>query len=74
MIQRQAFPRLAALMVIVVAVSLLTGCAAKKAPAVFWGDPETGLIIEYRMPEKDSLKYEMTTTFLQRNFRTLLQS
>ena len=65
MIQRQAFPRLAALMVIVVAVSLLTGCAAKKAPAVLWGDPETGLILEYRMPEKGPLKYEMTTTFLQ---------
>jgi len=64
-IQKHALPRLAVFTVIVVAASLLTGCAAKKAPEAFWGDPETGLILAYRMPEKGSLKYEITSTFLQ---------
>ena len=65
MIQRQTFPKLTVLIAIIVAASLLAGCAAKKTPEVFWGDPETGLILQYRMPEKGTLKYEMTSTFIQ---------
>lgn len=39
-----------------VTICLLTGCAAKTAPV--WGDPQTGLILQYRMPEGQVLKYE----------------
>jgi hypothetical protein len=64
-IQKQTFPKLAVIIAIIAAASLLAGCAAKKAPGTSWGDPETGLILQYRMPEKGALKYEMTSTFLQ---------
>jgi len=37
-------------------VAMLAGCAAKKAPV--YGDPQTGLILKYRMPEGQVLKYE----------------
>lgn len=48
------------------AVSLLAGCASQtKAPDVWWGDPETGVILEHRMPEGEALNYEMTSDFLQ---------
>jgi hypothetical protein len=39
-----------------VSICILTGCAAKTAPV--WGDPQTGLILQYRMPEGQVLKYE----------------
>jgi hypothetical protein len=39
-----------------VSIGLLTGCAAKTAPV--WGDPQSGLILQYRMPEGQVLKYE----------------
>ena len=39
-----------------VAISMLTGCAAKEAPV--YGDPQTGVILQYRMPEGQVLKYE----------------
>jgi len=38
------------------AFRFLAGCAAKTAPV--WGDPQTGLILQYRMPEGQVLKYE----------------
>ncbi len=38
------------------AISMLAGCAAKTAPV--WGDPQKGLILQYRMPEGQVLKYE----------------
>lgn len=38
------------------ALTILPGCAVKKAGP--WGDPQTGLILAYRMPEKRSLAYE----------------
>jgi len=62
---RQATLKLLGLVVSVVAIALLAGCAAQKAPVNFWGDPETGLTLEYRMPEKKPLTYEMTSTFIQ---------
>lgn len=37
-------------------VSMLAGCAAKTVPV--WGDPQTGLILQYRMAEGQVLKYE----------------
>lgn len=38
------------------AVCMLTGCAAKTAPV--YGDPQTGVILQYRMPEGLVLKYD----------------
>jgi hypothetical protein len=63
--RRRLFLRVLAYAAIVAAAGLLAGCAARKPPAASWGDPETGLILEYRMPEKAPLKYEMTSEFMQ---------
>jgi len=41
---------------VMLAVCMLAGCAAKTAPV--WGDPQTGIILQYRMPEGQVLKYE----------------
>ena len=38
------------------AVCMLAGCAAKTAPV--YGDPQTGVILQYRMPEGQVLKYD----------------
>jgi hypothetical protein len=38
------------------AICILAGCAAKTA--LVWGDPQTGLILQYRMPQGQVLKYE----------------
>jgi len=37
-------------------ICILAGCAAKTAPV--WGDPQTGIILQYKMPEGQVLKYE----------------
>jgi hypothetical protein len=63
--QKQALFKLAALGALVVAVPLLAGCAAQKAPSIPWGDPDTGLILEYRVPKEAPLKYETNTAFTQ---------
>ena len=39
-----------------VAICMLAGCAAKEAP--IYGDPQTGVILQYRMPEGQVLKYD----------------
>lgn len=44
------------------AAVVMMGCAAKKN---WWGDPETGLILEYRMPEALTLKYNSSNEFNQ---------
>ncbi len=41
---------------IFLAVCMLTGCAAKTAPV--YGDPQTGVILQYQMPEGQVLKYD----------------
>jgi len=41
---------------IVIVIGLLAGCAAKTADP--WGDPKTGLILQYRMAENQVLKYQ----------------
>jgi len=38
------------------AICMLAGCAAKTAPV--WGDPQIGIILQYRMPEGQVLKYD----------------
>lgn len=37
-------------------LSILAGCAVRKVN--LWGDPQTGLILTYRMPGKQPLKYQ----------------
>ncbi len=39
-------------------VLLFAGCAAEKS---LWGDPENGLILQYRMPEDRALRYELSS-------------
>jgi len=41
-----------------IAVGMIAGCAAKKMP---WGDPETGLILKYRMDPGQSWQYKNET-------------
>jgi len=41
---------------LLLALFMLTGCATKTAP--FWGDPQTGLILQYQMPEGQKLTYD----------------
>ena len=41
---------------VLLALFMLTGCATKNAPV--WGDPQTGLILQYRMPEGQKLTYD----------------
>ncbi|MBN2089759.1 hypothetical protein JW964_09100, partial [candidate division KSB1 bacterium] len=47
---------------VVLLISLLTGCAAKRP---FWGDVKKGLILEYRMPQDQALKYQFTSNMTQ---------
>jgi hypothetical protein len=47
---------LLALAPVFVAIFLMAGCAAKEAPV--YGDPQTGVILRYSMPEGQVLKYE----------------
>ncbi len=39
------------------ALALIAGCAGRRAE---WGDPRTGLVMTYRMPEAGVLKYQMS--------------
>jgi hypothetical protein len=42
----------------ILATLFLVGCAANKA---FWGDPETGLILQYRFVENEPIQYKSQT-------------
>jgi hypothetical protein len=53
--------RLLLALVLVMAV-VVAGCAAKKA---LWGDPETGLILTYRMAGDQGLQYQSSSEFVQ---------
>ena len=55
---------------VVLLIALLTGCAAKRP---FWGDTKTGLILEYRMPQDQSLKYQFSSSMTQ-NLEVMGQS
>jgi hypothetical protein len=55
MFPKQDLKRRLALIPIVIVIGLLAGCAAKTADP--WGDPTTGLILQYRMTEGQVLKY-----------------
>ena len=50
--------------VVICLIAVVTvGCAAKKE---LWGDPEKGLILAYRFPENQALKYEMSSENIQK--------
>lgn len=44
---------------VIIAVLVISGCTTKQANV--WGDPDSGLILQYRMAEGDVLKYEMSS-------------
>jgi hypothetical protein len=44
---------------LVIVIGLLAGCAAKTADP--WGDPKSGLILQYRMAENQVLKYQTSS-------------
>ena len=56
--------RYSKLLSVLVAFSILAaiGCAAKKS---LWGDVKTGLILQYRLPEKETLKYRIANQINQ---------
>jgi len=47
---------------VIVVLILLTGCAARKN---FWGDPSTGLILQYRMDDGQTVKYSFSEKAIQ---------
>ena len=47
---------------LIAAACILGGCAAGTCA---WGDVETGLVLEYRMPEGKVLPYKLTSDFTQ---------
>jgi hypothetical protein len=48
--------------ILFVVLIILIGCAARQAS---WGDPETGLALEYRMTDGQILKYSSSNAFTQ---------
>lgn len=50
--------RVTAALVCLLAIGMIAGCTSKKMP---WGDPQTGLILKYRMDPGQSLKYKNET-------------
>ncbi len=56
MFRKQDFKTCLAFIPLIIVIALLAGCAAKTADP--WGDPQTGLILQYRMTENQVLKYQ----------------
>lgn len=48
---------------VILAIFYLAGCAAKTVNV--WGDPQTGLILQYQMPEGQVLKYQGTSEVIE---------
>lgn len=63
MFTKTKFKSYLSVMLIVLLIALLAGCAAKKA--FWWGDVKKGLILEYRMPQDQALKYQFTSNMIQ---------
>ena len=55
MIHKRNYRTWLAVVPVVLAITFLAGCAVKTAN--LWGDPNTGLILQYQMPEDRVLKY-----------------
>lgn len=56
MIHKRNYRTCLAVVPVVLAITFLAGCAAKTAN--LWGNPKTGLILQYQMPEDRVLKYQ----------------
>jgi len=56
MIHKDTFKTWLVFLPVIMAISILAGCAAKLP---IWGDPQTGLILQYRMAEDQVLKYQL---------------
>ena len=63
MINQQNLRRGLLPVLVVLVVAFLAGCAVKKGD--LWGDPETGLILQYRMPVDQILKYHSSEEMIQ---------
>lgn len=63
MIRRQNIKTWLVSIPVILAICILAGCAVKTANV--WGDPETGLILQYRMPENQVLKYKSSAEVTQ---------
>jgi len=57
MIHKKAFKTWLIFLPVILSICILAGCAAKLP---IWGDPQTGLILQYRMAEDQVLKYQLT--------------
>jgi len=57
MIHKDTFKTWIVFLPVIMAIFILAGCAAKLP---VWGDPQTGLILQYRMAEDQALKYQLT--------------
>lgn len=57
MIYKKSFKTWFVFLPVILAIFILAGCAAKLP---IWGDPQTGLILQYRIAEDQVLKYQLT--------------
>ena len=62
MIRKQNFQARLVLVLVIPVIAISAGCAAKRP---FWGNPETGLILQYLMPENQVLKYQTSMASTQ---------
>ena len=62
MFQKTQFKSYLFTAVALTAILLMIGCAAKKP---FWGNPKSGLILEYRISDGLAMTYQNTTNMLQ---------
>jgi len=69
-IRKQTFQAPLVFVLVILVIAILTGCAAKRP---FWGDPKTGLILQYLMPENQVLKYQTSMESTQ-NFEVTIDS
>lgn len=58
MFSKQALKKCLVCVPVILIVGMMAGCAAKTAN--LWGDPKTGLILQYRMQDNQVLKYQST--------------
>ena len=59
MFHKDTFKTWIAFLPVIMVICILAGCAAKHQLPI-WGDPQTGLILQYRMAEDQALKYQLT--------------
>ncbi len=57
MIHKKAYKIWQVFLPVFLGICILAGCAARRP---YWGDPQTGLILQYRMAENQVLKYQLT--------------